>query len=190
MDSFFTQLSEYDISLLRLIHHNRFSLLDDVLYLISFTTSFVSITLLVVILSTSIKLKSKEIRNKFLKILTVLLVAATLSLSLKNSIFRERPFVNYPDIVKLSEAGSSSFPSGHTIEAFAIALAFSILFPRRKFIVPVFLWAFLVAYSRMALGVHYPADVFAGIIIGVIVSYFTITIYTWIENKNNSSITK
>ena len=184
MDSFFAQFSEYDISLLRLIHHNRFSLLDDVLYLISFTTSFVSIALLIGILSTSIKLKSTEIRNKFFKILTVLLVSATLGWTLKNSIFRERPFVNYPDIVKLSEAGSSSFPSGHTIEAFAIALAFSTLFPRRKFIVPVFIWASLVAYSRMALGVHYPADVIAGIIIGVLISYSTIAIYLWIENKN------
>lgn len=80
---------------------------------------------------------------------------------------RTRPFIRYPFIEKLSTGGNSSFPSGHTLEAFAMATAFTLLLPKRKKPALLFLWASLVAYSRMELGVHYPSDVFAGMVIGV-----------------------
>jgi membrane-associated phospholipid phosphatase len=103
--------------------------------------------------------------------LAVLIIAALTSFTLKNTFTRERPFVVYPDIEKLSEAGSSSFPSGHTLETFAIATALSLLIPKKKVIIPVFCWAILVAYSRMTLGVHYPSDVLGGIMIGMIIGW-------------------
>jgi undecaprenyl-diphosphatase len=103
--------------------------------------------------------------------LAVLIIAATISFSIKTIISRERPFKAYPDIEKLSEAGSHSFPSGHTNEAFAMAVAFSLLVPKRKFVIPLFIWASLVAYSRMALGVHYPSDVIGGMIIGSLIGW-------------------
>jgi len=164
-------ISGFDISILRLIHQNRLVAIDQVLYIISFTTSFISIGLLLTILITSFKLKSKPLRHIFFKMLAVFIIAATISFTLKTFIIRERPFKTYPDIEKLSEAGNSSFPSGHTIEAFAIAVAFSILIPKRKYIIPIFIWASLVAYSRMALGVHYPSDVLSGMIIGALIGW-------------------
>jgi membrane-associated phospholipid phosphatase len=162
----FSSLSEFDINILRIIHHHRLVALDQFLYIISLTTSFISIGIVLTILITSLKTKSKPLRIVFFKMLAVLIIAALISFTLKNIIIRERPFKTYPDIEKLSEAGSSSFPSGHTLEAFAMAVALSILVPKRKFIIPVFIWASLVAYSRMALGVHYPSDVLSGMIIG------------------------
>lgn len=159
-------LTEADISILRFIHHNRVVALDQVLYYISFSTTFVSIGILLAILFTSIKQKSKPLRIIFFKMLAVLLMAATISFTLKTLIVKERPFITYPDIEKLSEAGNSSFPSGHTTEAFAMAVALSLLIPKRKLVIPVFIWALLVAYSRMALGVHFPSDVFGGMVIG------------------------
>jgi undecaprenyl-diphosphatase len=172
-------LSDFDINILRLIYHNRIVALDNTLYYISFTATFVSIGLLLTILINSLKTKSKPLRVVFFKILAVFIVAATLSLTLKTIIIRDRPFISYPDIEKLSEAGSSSYPSGHTIEAFAIAVAFSILIPKRKFIIPVFIWASVVAYSRMALGVHYPSDVLSGVIIGSFIGWLV----PWSINK-------
>jgi len=164
-------LSELDIEVLRLIHHHRLVAIDQILYLISYATSFISIGIILTILFISIKEKSKPFRIIFFKMLTVMVVAAIISLTLKTLIIRERPFKIYPDIEKLSEAGSSSFPSGHTLEAFAIAVALSILIPKRKIIIPVFTWAVLVAYSRMALGVHYPGDVIGGMIIGSLIGW-------------------
>lgn len=169
--TFFNRISDYDITILRWVHHNRIESFDNILNSVSFATTFVSITLLITILLISLKKKSVELRHKFFKILTVFILSAIVSLSLKYFIFRERPFSSYPDIEKLSEAGNSSFPSGHTTEAFAMAFAFSIFFPQRKYILPVFIWALVVAYSRMALGVHYPTDVLSGLLIGACIGW-------------------
>ena len=174
----FTSISELDISILRFIHNHRVIAFDEVLYYISFTTSFVSIGILLTLLIIAFRKKSKPLRIIFFKMLIVLVAAATISFTLKTFITRERPFKTYPDIEKLSEAGSSSFPSGHTIEAFAMAMALSLLIPKRKIIIPVFIWASIVAYSRMALGVHYPSDVFSGMVIGALIGWLVPALFT------------
>jgi membrane-associated phospholipid phosphatase len=155
-----------DIELLRIIHHNRIEALDQLFYLISYFTTYVNIGLIILIFIISIYKKSKPLRNVGYQLIMVFIAAALISFALKNILIRERPFVTYPDIEKLSEAGSSSFPSGHTLETFAIVVAISIAIPKKKIIIPLFCWALLVAYSRMALGVHYPGDVIGGMIIG------------------------
>jgi undecaprenyl-diphosphatase len=58
-----------------------------------------------------------------------------------------------------------SFPSGHTAAAFAMATLVSFHFPILT--LPVIIWALLVGFSRIYLGVHYPTDILAGIVIGV-----------------------
>ena len=62
---------------------------------------------------------------------------------------------------------SSSFPSGHTASAFAFATAVTADVPILA--VPLFGLATAVGYSRVHTGVHYPADVMAGAILGVAV---------------------
>ena len=83
-----TQFSDIDISVLRFVHHNRITALDDILYFISFATTFVSISILIVILFLLIKNKSNEIRIKFFKLLAVLVFSAIVSFSLKYTIVR------------------------------------------------------------------------------------------------------
>lgn len=164
-------LADLDITILRSIHHNRIEALDPWLYGLSYITTFVSIGIVLAILFISLVKKSKPMRVIFFKMLAVLVLGALISLSLKTMITRDRPFITYPDIEKLSEAGSSSFPSGHTIEVFAMATALSLLIPKKRIIIPVFSWALLVAYSRMALGVHYPGDVLGGMVIGILTGW-------------------
>ena len=166
-----TYLSEIDINLLRLIHHHRVLELDQFMIFISLSTTYVSIGLILTILFVSIIKRSAALRVVFYKMLAVLIIAATISLTMKTIVQRERPFKTYPDIEKLSKGGSPSFPSGHTMEAFAIAIAFSILIPKRKYFIPLIAWAFVVGYSRMALGVHYPFDVAVGMIIGAMTGW-------------------
>jgi membrane-associated phospholipid phosphatase len=96
-----------------------------------------------------------------------------ISLALKYSINRDRPFVTYPDIAKKGKAGTPSFPSGHTSSAFAAATSLSLAYPRWYVIAPSYLWAGTVGFSRMDLGVHYPSDVLAGAIIGTGSAYLT-----------------
>jgi membrane-associated phospholipid phosphatase len=89
-----------------------------------------------------------------------------ITLALKYSINRTRPFITYPDISKKSGAASPSFPSGHTSSSFALATSLSLSYPKWYVIAPSYLWAGTVAFSRMDLGVHYPSDVLAGALIG------------------------
>ena len=96
-----------------------------------------------------------------------LAASGIITIGLKYSIQRKRPFVTYPDIIKKSAAGSYSFPSGHTSSAFATATALSLAYPKWYVIAPSFLWASAVGYSRMELGVHYPSDVLVGALIGI-----------------------
>ena len=59
-----------------------------------------------------------------------------------------------------------SFPSGHTAASFSIATTIALNMPRLAIF--VFVIAIIVGISRVYLGVHYPTDVAAGIILGTL----------------------
>lgn len=65
---------------------------------------------------------------------------------------------------------NGSFPSGHATTAGALAVALSLLFPRVKWLVVMVFT--LVAISRPGVGIHYPSDVFAGVMLGGVFTYF------------------
>jgi undecaprenyl-diphosphatase len=101
------------------------------------------------------------------------LIAGTLvTFPLKLAIMRPRPFLTIPDIVPFGVEAGSSFPSGHAVRAFAFAFVMSRLRPKLKIL--LYLFAGLIAFSRIYLGQHYPFDVFAGILIGVLAGCFTV----------------
>lgn len=60
----------------------------------------------------------------------------------------------------------ASFPSGHTITAFACAMAVGFFLPRWR--LPLFALAVLIGASRVVVGAHYPSDVVAGAVIGCV----------------------
>lgn len=64
-----------------------------------------------------------------------------------------------------------SFPSGHACTIGAICGAFACFYPRLS--VPLWLFALLLAFSRVVLAVHYLSDIIAGVTIGLIISQWT-----------------
>jgi len=81
--------------------------------------------------------------------------------------------------------GSFGFVSSHASNHFAIATFLSLIFKNtyKYFSVPIFLWAAIIAYSRIYLGVHYPGDVIGGATLGILTGYILGKIYLMIERK-------
>lgn len=95
---------------------------------------------------------------------------ATVNLILKPWIGRERPCdISVPEDMLLACLSDHSFPSGHTAAAFAAATA---VFLCHKKSGALFLaLATLMGFSRLYLFVHYPSDVFAGALLGVLFGF-------------------
>lgn len=97
---------------------------------------------------------------------------------LKHFFERQRPCSSLEGIRLLTACGNSfSFPSGHAVNAFAIAAVFSHFFRRTAFV--TFTLAMLVAFSRIYIGAHYPSDVLAGAIWGGVTAWVIIDIQKW-----------
>ncbi|MDZ4823742.1 MAG: phosphatase PAP2 family protein [Flavobacteriales bacterium] len=81
--------------------------------------------------------------------------------------------------------GKFGFFSSHAANYMALAMFFFLLArPLRGWImVTVFLWALLISYSRIYLGVHYPSDVFAGAVFGILVSLIVVKLFLFFRNK-------
>jgi undecaprenyl-diphosphatase len=84
---------------------------------------------------------------------------------------RGRPFVGGPanpfNFTPFAGTGAhASFPSAHSITAFALAFAIAAVWPRLRGVAIVY--AFLIAFTRLVLLAHHPSDVVAGAMIGII----------------------
>lgn len=88
---------------------------------------------------------------------------------IKDLISRPRPPLRVPDPGPLvALPGTSSFPSGHATVAFACATMLAAT--DRRLAIPAFALAAGVAWSRVYVGVHYPLDVLAGAVLGVLLA--------------------
>ena len=92
---------------------------------------------------------------------------ALTNIALKNIIQRIRPYDVMDSLKILVEAEHDfSFPSGHTAASFSCAWAMRRTLPKKCWI-PAIILAALISLSRLYVGVHYPTDVLAGVIVGI-----------------------
>ncbi len=177
-----------DIRLLRAINSEQTLTSDKYFRFITNSDVFVNVGAPVILAGAGlIRDDDKMLRNAFV-VAAASIVNAGVTIALKYSINRERPFETYPDIFKKTKAGSPSFPSGHTSSAFATATSLSLSYPEWYVIVPSFAYAGTVAYSRMHLGVHYPSDAAAGAVIGAGCAYLTYKVNKALLKKNKHRI--
>ena len=99
--------------------------------------------------------------------IALLIMLVTGNMIMKPLVARLRPFtVNTAIELLIPPPLDFSFPSGHTFASFASATA--IMKNNRRFGIPALILAACIAFSRLYLYVHYPTDVFFGLIFGVL----------------------
>lgn len=114
------------------------------------------------------------VKTALLAIAAFLLARVIIAQSIYYFFNRNRPFFTYKVNSLLVFANKPSFPSGHATSMFAIATVFFMY--DWRFGVALYVIAALTAVSRVVSGVHYPSDVIAGAIIGIISGIFVVKV--------------
>ena len=100
--------------------------------------------------------------------LSLLAEFVIVNLILKNAAARIRPYEVIEGLTCITKLATDfSFPSGHTGSCFAVATVMYLKLPKKWGVTALFLAA-LMGYSRLYVGVHYPTDVLAAMLIAVI----------------------
>jgi undecaprenyl-diphosphatase len=165
--------------------HNPF--MDKVMWITSATATWVPLYALVLFFVFK-QLKWKGLLT-FLFLILVVLLADKISVHLFKFVFeRLRPCHN-PQITDLVHTvngkcgGKFGFVSSHAANTFAFAAFTSFYFKIKKYSRFIFIWAAFVSYSRVYLGVHFPADILGGAILGLLIGFGLYLAYDFIFKK-------
>jgi undecaprenyl-diphosphatase len=131
-------------------------------------------------------------KRKFLIILIFIILAATLadqsSVIVKNIVHRLRP-CHEPSIMGIVHlvngecGGVYGFVSSHATNTFDVALLSLSFIKKRWYSISIILWACVICYSRVYLGVHYPGDVLCGAMLGSFIGRVTYRLYMLTDNN-------
>ena len=129
-------------------------------------------------------ISSKKYRNTGVMVLGALLLSTILGEEILKNVFqRMRPSASIPAVnLLISKPLSYSFPSGHSASSFAAAGVLAKY--HKKYAALFFGLAALIAFSRLYLYVHYPTDVLAGMVLGLICSKIIIYIFEKVRSRS------
>lgn len=164
MSKIYSLVNNCDLKLLYIINSKiKSKILDRLIPVITNlgSTAFTVFLSLALILFGRDKVKTAGIEALF-----TLTTSSILVTYLKKKFTRPRPYWVIKDVNSFNiNLKDYSFPSGHTTAAFSLATILSLNFP--SFLLAFIAIALIVGLSRIYLAVHFPTDVFIGIIIGI-----------------------
>lgn len=141
---------------------------SKIVYFFAEQTIYLVPVILTIFAFTILKTHKEQLRVLFFISFSSLLSLFVVTGFIASVVGRARPFVTFPAVRPLFFEATSAFPSGHA--TFFFALATALYCHNRKWGMVTFILACLVGVARVIAGVHYPSDIFAGAIIGVVVS--------------------
>ena len=155
---------------------------------------FYLLVLIAYIYSINNKKRTKILFHLIIAIVILITISDQTSNLFKDSFQRLRPCYNelISDslrLVKDSCGGRYGFFSAHASNSFSLAIFFGLLLrSSNKLLILLFaIYAFLISYSRIYLGVHYPIDILVGTIFGTINAIVLYKIYLYSFNFLNKS---
>ena len=133
----------------------------------------------------------KKIWRSLLLVVLLIVITDQGSVLVKNCVKRPRPthnpqIENTIHVVNNYRGGTYGFFSSHAANTFAIAVFAGLLLRRRNsyIVLALLVWALMISYSRVYLGVHYPGDVLAGALWGTAFGYvFAAIHYRWLPRN-------
>jgi undecaprenyl-diphosphatase len=179
------QLIEYDQELLRFLNGHHTPWLDPVMLILTETITW--LPLYVFFLYLIIKEYKKEAWIILLGIAVTILLADQVTASIMKPYFaRLRPsqeptLEGLIHLVQGYKGGQFGFASSHAANSFGGATFFFLVFgDTKRWMIWLFVWAALLTYTRIYLGVHYPGDILVGALVGMICGWIGYKLSEWI----------
>jgi undecaprenyl-diphosphatase len=174
-------LEHYDQQLLLFLNSHHTPFWDAVMYAISGKLIWAPLYLAILVYL------GITYKRKFWVILLFVIVAVTLADQISAHVFKglfqrlrpchEPALEGMVHLVKGECGGLYGFVSSHAANSFNVAL-FSLMFIRRRwYTISILIWAAVIGYSRIYLGVHYPGDVICGAMLGALIGWGVYKLY-------------
>jgi undecaprenyl-diphosphatase len=132
-------------------------------------------------------------KRKFWIIVLFIIIAVTLadqgSVQLFKNVFHRLRPCHEPSLQGLVHlvngrcGGLYGFVSSHASNSFNVALLSLMLVKKRWYTISILVWASVIGYSRIYLGVHYPGDVICGAMLGSLIGWGVYKLYELTDRK-------
>jgi undecaprenyl-diphosphatase len=166
-------------------------MLDVVMYWITFRFTWIPLYIYV-IYYIFVKIKGQPWQNLLFILVSVGLADRITSGFMKPYFARLRPchdpIINHLVHVVGNCGGQYGFVSSHATNCFALAVSFILILKKNNIKANflsnfLFIWAIIVSYSRIYVGVHFPSDIIIGGFVGALLPFILLPFITFIQHK-------
>lgn len=165
-------LKLWDTNLFLLLNGLHAPYFDGFMFAVSEKLTWIPLYLSIILVT--IKYRRSDALWIILAFVLCIVIADQISSGLiKNTVQRLRPsrvpeLADAIHLVRGYTGGRYGFVSSHAANAVAFAVLSSLVYRNRFYVAGISFWAFITAYSRIYLGVHYPLDIVGGGMVGVL----------------------